>query len=329
MRQGSLSSWCGVAPARTHFVLDEDHVASFVDAPPAGATHVTDTLVKGDALRVTLSLWRVNSHTERKPFRPIVKVADKSLLASMVQKAVRRGRADVAASAALELSHTAPISLARRLIIVAIEDASPDSNLIAVVWLMLAWSCKSADIVEDDVCYLIKYAEALAVHATRVPIDSHAPIAVSDKVLWEHAQSRRDDVSLALIARSTFGGMACDMRMLLRATESSLVNAPRLALSTVDVPRLTASACMLEAADFHCEPSMLEVLATLHCVSPESVRAAIWQNASSCNFRSYKQPSLEAKGLWLVIRADAEAIQRRRIARAFAASRDSDLNYYR
>lgn len=323
MRQSSLSAFCSLPPSRRHFVLDENYHAHFLEKPPSTASHVSDTMVSGQALRVTLSLWRTDETS--KVFTPIVNTCDKSLMASMIQKAVRRGEADVAASAALELSHVSPTTLARRLTIIAIEDVSADANLVTIVWLMLVWSSNSAQpVYEEDICYMVKYAEALATHSHRVKVDSHAPVILSDRALWNRAQARCDDTSLALIVRSTYGGMAGDMRMLLRASEQSLVDAPRLVFSTTDVPRLKKEQCILAAADFHCEPKMLEELAAIHETTADAIKDAIWQNSSCLNFRMRVDPTPASRALWSLIADDARTLQQRRIARAFSKRRDSD-----
>ena len=317
MWQGSLSAWCGLPSARRHFVLNEDYIASFVDTQPLDSQHVSDIHINGDVLKMTLSLWRQGEVGAS--FQPVPRVCDKSLLSSMIQKAVRRGHDDTAASSALELSHAAPLTLARRLTIIAVEDVSSDANLVAIVWLMLAWSSKPPIVVSQrDVCFMVKYAEALARNPLRVVVDGRAPISTTDKALWEKAQLRRDDVALALILRSTFGGMAGDVRMLLRASESSHVGARMLPFSTKEIPRLRIGDCILAAADFHCEPNMLEEISMSHGVPIHEVRNAIWQNASCLNFRRLTHPSAESKELWRIICTDVEMVQRRRVARAFS-----------
>ena len=224
MRQGTLSAWRGLESVRRHFVLAEDYIASFVDNQPAKSRFICDMHILGHVLKMTVSLWRAGGLGL--PFTLMASVRDKSLLVSMLQKAVCRGNSEVAASSALELSHLAPLDLARRLTIVAII-VSADANLFTIVWLMLmlAWSKPSDVVLESDICFMVKYAEALAVNPVYTVVDCHRPNS-SHKVLRDKAQLRHDDVALALILRSAFGGMPGDMRMLLRAAETHHANAP-------------------------------------------------------------------------------------------------------
>ena len=106
--------------------------------------------------------------------------------------------------------------------------------------------------------------------------------------------------------------------MLLRASAVMLHGHPLFPVvpGCVHAPRLHHSMALPEAVDFHCEPAMLHHVASLHRVSPGSVKDAIWHNSSKCNVREEAEESPPARQLWEQIRADVQEVQHKRLRRS-------------
>ena len=293
-----------------HFVLDKEHRATFQRERPHDATHVGTVHARANGWAHTLELWRVADSTA---YGPMPHVKDRSFLASTLQKAVRRSRTTTAAMSALELAHLDPMSLARRLPIVAVEDVCVDQNLVTAVWLMLAFSTRAVPSCEDIV-WMVTYAGALAGHAARDARFRSGEVP-SCSSMWRRASESDDHAAMALVIRATFGGMLGDVQMLLRAAAADHVAAPVLAMIPHEVDRLTRAHVIPEAVDFHCEPAMLDEIAAIHGVDAERVKTAIWHNASKTNVRVAEHPEHEV-ALWNAILVDVRRIQYRRINRA-------------
>ncbi len=254
------------------------------------------------------------------PFEKVVKLDDKSLLASMLQKAIRRQEHAVAASNALELAHLDPLALARRLVVVAVEDVRPVKNLIAVVWLIIAWSNGVAPL-RRDIVWLVRLAEAISRDSVT---DARFRSGSVPRVVpaWKRAENAFDHLSLALIIRALYGGMHGDMEMLKRAASVDHTQTATLELPFNEVPRLVRESALLEAVDFHCAPHMLTDISNKHRLLPSLVRDAIWTQSSANNNRipdaNHPNNVLEA---WAIIQADVSRFQQRRIESAFKRRR--------
>jgi len=106
MQQGTLSAWTSQPKPRLHFCMANG--AAWFSSTPSGV-FITDANVRRHGHQITLQLWRCDTEEDVQPFVPVERVVDRSLLASMLQKAVRRQLPDVAASVALELAHCDPL----------------------------------------------------------------------------------------------------------------------------------------------------------------------------------------------------------------------------
>lgn len=305
----------------TCMILEPDFTAHFARTVPNKKDMVVETIFHQDGLLVNLSLYRVVEEGKaQKPFEKIVRLADKSLLTSMVQKGIRRQQHSVTAKSALELAHLDPLALARRLIIVAVEDVRPTNNLIGVVWLMIAWSNGVAPLA-SDIVWLVRLAEAISRDTVTDARFCSGPVP---RVLtaWKRAENASDHLSLALIIRAMYGGMHGDIDMLLRAASVDHAQTVTLELPFNEVPRLSRENALLEAVDFHCAPHMLAEISKKHQISPNLVRDAIWTMSSATNrrIRGVDHPT-EILEAWAIIHKDVTRFQEKRIESAFKRRR--------
>ena len=285
--------------------------ARFLPRAPPQSVCVSTHHLRVQGRSVCLELWAAPA--EEEVFCAVPKVRDVPLLISNLQKAIRRGLGRVAGVTARELAHVDPTTLARRLIIVAIEDVRPNAHLPTAVWIMLALSCPSYEITRRDVEWLVCYATALADDAGHMPPSKNPPPSTLN--LWQAACCREDHVALALLVRSAFGGMTGDMRMLVAAATEDLRAAPRLPWPRSADARLEERDVVRAAVDFHCQPSMLSALARECDATEEEVREAIWHGSSKLNVRGVVASTTPT---WERISTRVEAVQEARVRRAFA-----------
>lgn len=317
--QKSLSGWLSAAAAapHVHFVMREDYIATFERSEPTDCVHLGSVLLRSDGWVHNLQLWRA-TQTTTTAFRPVRRLTDRSLLVSLLQKAIRRGNAKTAASAALELAHFDPVALVRRLPIVAIEDVSSDRALPTAVWLMLVFSRGISPCLED-VAWMVLYAAELAESMRRDERFGSGAVP-SFRSTWHRASSSNDHTALALVVRAAFGGMRGDVNMLLRAASEDHLSAQAVQIRLRDVKRLSVQDAIPEAVDFHCEPQMLDAIVRLHGADRDRIRSVIWHNSSALNVRMPTAHKVEPE-LWDAIVDDVSCLQAQRIERAFAAVR--------
>ena len=282
--QTTMSSFLHVPPPPTHFVLRSSDAVFKNCTPPSDVIFVTKANIRIGVEVVTLMLHREGTVGTLHVMQPSVR--DVSVLVSMLQKAVRRGLPELAASVALELSHVDVLSLARRLPIISVEDVDgSETSLTHSVWLSLAYH-SGYQVYSEDVLWLIEYARSLATSMSHNPNfrSGHVPSIVS---IWKRACKEEDSRALALVCRAAYGGMNGDVDMLLRAACDTRTSTPLFTVCSFSTipPRLMMSHSLLEAVDFHCEPGMLQSLANRHGVEPLLIKEAIWHNSSKRNVR--------------------------------------------
>ena len=298
--------------------MREDHYATFERLQPVECTHVASVIVRSDGWVHSLELWRAGQTT---PFNPTQRLTDRSFITSLLQKAIRRGNTETAASAALELAHFDAAALARRLPILAVEDVSSDRNLPAAVWLMLAFS-RGVLPCSEDVVWMVLYSAELADSLRRDERFRSGDVPMFNST-WRLASSSDDHTALALVVRAAFGGMRGDVAMLLRAANADHTTDPFVTIRLRDVKRLTPDMVIPAAVDFHCEPNMLDAIAQLHGVERDRVRAAIWYNSSAYNYRTPHATRNEID-LWSIIANAVSRAQAQRIKRAFVLAPPTD-----
>ena len=307
--QTTLSRFLSREEPSLQFCLNGKH--SFFEKSTPKASFISEVKVRLQGNFFVLNLWNYNKGL---PYALVPRVTDKSLLISMLQKAVRRCIPDVAASIALEIAHCDPLLLARRLSIIAIEDVASDKNLVVSVWYMLAFS-NGAHPTESDIIWMVQYAHALASNPNRDERfrKGHVPSAINS---WKRGHEINDNVSLALLIRAAFGGMRGDVEMLLRAASVDHTSAPFLEFQNVEVGRLSRDMAILDAIDFHCDPSIPKKVSETYNITEDAVRTMIWENSSSTNKRLEEKPIMDIN-LWNTILPYIQRIQNRRMDFAF------------
>lgn len=267
------------------------------------------------------------------------------LVKSSLQKAVRRGLPQQAVAAAAYLLAHEPVELLRRLPVVLCEDATIFEELPQLTWLMVAVQYGYV-LTQEDVCLVLELTAAAAMHPE---FRSAAPYSLNraEKALgelWKGSTDGQELLSRCLTLRSCYGGMACDVELLL-----SLAAAPELwtrqVASTRNHPKAHAlaaewlktrsglatwagpleSSLQVEAAvDFHCSdilPRLLSYLQTRQVQfagpvpSEEELKSVMWTHRSSSNFRT--PPGIVEPPTWWL--ASQEELSR--LSRAFWSER--------
>ena len=312
--QTSLSGFVRMPPSRIVFERQESS-ALFLCVPSPDSHRISAVNLKLQGHPLYIELWeQPRDEYGDGLFSPIPRVTDVSLLASNLQKAIRQRKSRIAARTALELAHASIVTLARRLIIIAVEDVRPNAHIPLCCWIMVAVGIRSYTVRRSDVVWLVQYAQALANDAVRIA-PGNLPTTSS---LWRAADRRGDHVALAMLMRSAFGGMHGDLAMLQHAASIDQANVPTLDWPIDEVTRLEEDDILPEAVDFHCQPSMIEYLAKTTNLDKGTIKDAIWHSSSKTNTRGV--PSIEHPH-WAIIKAHLHPIRLRRIRCAFTSDK--------
>ena len=216
-----------------------------------------------------------------------------TLLQSHLQKCVRRGRAGLAARSARALACVAfgPANLVglaallRRLPIIAVEDSAPlPAAVLPVIWLMAATGAKPRDTdyraTAPDVAFVCAAAAALAKHPRRGGRDGRRSAG----------ELPRDALSLALLVRKAYGGMAGDGAMLAAYAYGDGDDDDDAVRGLGPQPPLRPEDWIAEGVDFHCKNG--EILARMRAATPAlaavddgALKAWMWRTRSCVNVR--------------------------------------------
>ena len=216
-----------------------------------------------------------------------------TLLQSHLQKCVRRGRAGLAARSARALACVAfgPANLVglaallRRLPIIAVEDSAPlPAAVLPVIWLMAATGAKPREsdyrATAPDVAFVCAAAAALAKHPRRGGRDGRRSAG----------ELPRDALSLALLVRKAYGGMAGDGAMLAAYAYGDGDDDDDAVRGLGAQPPLRPEDWIAEGVDFHCKNG--EILARMRAATPAlaavddgALKAWMWRTRSSVNVR--------------------------------------------
>jgi hypothetical protein len=165
------------------------------------------------------------------------------------------------------------MELLRRLPIIMVEDAMAHTRYLPeVCWLMAAASRAYALTIAD---------ERVVLEAVQACLTTHARYDTLVTPLAERAPT--DAVSLALLVRARFGGMACDVRMLeyVRAVYqlgTLPTQSTEVVLDWSHVRAFDATMVLPEAVDYHCYPTILNRV-------PGLTRDVVWWARSGVNVR--------------------------------------------
>lgn len=218
------------------------------------------------------------------------------LLASAMQKAVRRSQPEAAVRAAKTLAAQNPTLFLRRLVIVVAEDAFLHEAVAVVVWLMVAtslgyiWTCAQRD-----------HCLALVEWCARQPwierhVDSRHDVAGGEDWKQLIAADVVPPALWALAVRISYGGMPGDIRLLwrlvrrwsgrLRRSDGICIADAVLALRSGCLPYTSKWQVPLESVDFHVgRGAYLTVLRQAieragHEYDERAAQTAVWQGSS-------------------------------------------------
>lgn len=311
--QTTLSAAFGVDSPRNVFETSDDS-ACFVSRSSTGSSKVVECHLKIRGLPVFIELWACRESSP--PFCPIPRVTDVPLLVSNLQKAIRRRLVAIAATTALELAHVDLVTLARRLVIITIEDVRPNAHVCKCVWIAVALQSRGYAATRADAIWLVQYAQALAQDSIREEPTETTRVDSIARV-WRLANERGDSTALALLVRVAFGGMTGDMDMLVRAANRvETIGYPEYAPWPMDdVARMTIENVIPAAIDFHCDSTLLKELSARSGHSEGDIKYAIWNCSSKANARGV--PADAKTPIFDAISAHMEELRTARIRRAF------------
>mmetsp|Transcript_695 Transcript_695/g.2426 ORF Transcript_695/g.2426 Transcript_695/m.2426 type:complete len:266 (+) Transcript_695:479-1276(+) len=256
-----------------------------------------------------------------------------------MQKCVRRGLSDLAVRSARELASISfgPEKLVgvemllRRLPIIAVEDVGDcplRSRVVpSLIWLMLATTLGKGGAApyalrEADVAFILGCVDALA----KCPAPSRRRAANADA-----RAPPTSTMSLALLARAAYGGMAGDVAIL-QAEAATVAPVEQTAQAAgvacihgyKQLPRLAPGEWLPEGVDFHCQHGRIIKLMRQRGVTAPSdaaLEAWMWRTRSSVNFRDVRRPKQPAPDWDAAVAAAASAAAGKMIDDAHPATR--------
>ena len=219
---------------------------------------------------------------------PIIETtADIPLLKSNMQKAIRRGHADIAVASALAILQKNPLQLLRRLPIIYIEDVCLHDSYPFIVWLMMA--DKEYKMTHADTWMILQIVNLLAECPLFYPgdIDDND---CSKKPPLSHAwlqDKSEHSLLLSLYYRMQYGGMKCDVKMLERAIYYYMEHPDKIMHGFLSNPLIIDAnlEILVEAIDFHPFPSLLNDISRMTGLEKELIKEFIWFVESAYNRR--------------------------------------------
>ena len=124
-----------------------------------------------------------------------------------------------------------------------------------------------------------------------ISINKNIPIYVENEIQKNHEKYYDYKKHLySLIIRVSYGGMKCDMQMILSFLWSyfqnkDLINYVKIKPIKIKFYELVKSDILLESIDFHCCNQLLEFLSKKYEFNTKQLKDAIWYNSSSINTR--------------------------------------------
>jgi hypothetical protein len=231
--------------------------------------------------RTGVSLYLRSSGDLERFVGPVFKKYPISLLKSNLQKAIRRGRSDVAIATTLALLNTDSNEFFRRLAIIYIEDVCLMDSYSIIIWFMMA--DKDYTLVARDVDIILRIVNALCKCTTYF---EHTTESVNNYTheLLEVCDGYTD--LLSLYYRRLYGGMKGDMDMLVSAIDYYKSGAGFCVKTQFDPIEPVLELCILnEAIDYHPFPSMITALCKRTGFDSDTIKKFIWTVDSGYNYR--------------------------------------------
>jgi len=212
------------------------------------------------------------------------------LLKSNLQKAIRRGNAEVAVKTALAMLQKNPMELMRRLPIIFVEDVCPLRSLPVPVWLMMAGN--DVELTPIDVENILNIVADLCECRHVFPYRKSMNVLEYVTTHEELQHLHEADVLLAIHYRSFYGGMADDIKMLhaciqyYRSRPSEIAMASPISRHSINFADMTSETPILKVAiDFHPFPNILSEISEKTKLTRATVKEFIWNTESAVNIR--------------------------------------------
>lgn len=266
------------------FIYDPDNKTAFFDYMPNDTTDNFITSKSG--IKLFYRKPKQDNHMQI----PTIKYdySNVPLIISNLQKAIRRCDNEISMQSALTLIQIAPIKLLRRLPIIFIEDVCLMDTFSIVVWLMMAEK-EYGQLKNTDIDILLNIVNSLC--NCKKYYDYKAELYVNNKYSFTYNELQFSEGSnelLSLFYRIQYGGSEGDMQMMNVALDY-YKNNPNEIIKTeynaIDYNKLKELDILEVAIDFHCFPSMLNMLCNMTYIRKETIRMHIWFAESACNER--------------------------------------------
>lgn len=263
---------------------NENHKRCFIYDPGSFRAYFACKPEEGDTFvvkRTGVSLYLRSSGDLKEFAAPAFKKYPISLLKSNLQKAIRRGKADVALATTLALLSVDSNEFFRRLAIIYIEDVCLMDSYSIIIWFMMA--DKTYRLVSGDVDIVLRIVNALCKCAGCF---EHNVESVNDYTheLLEVCDGYTN--LLSLYYRRLYGGMKGDMDMLVSAIDYYKSGAGFCVKTQFDPVEPVLELCILnEAIDYHPFPSMVTALCKRTGFDSDTIKRFIWTVDSGYNYR--------------------------------------------
>lgn len=254
-----------------------------------------------------IRLWTLPINSPLWPANKKDEMVHIPLYKSHVQKATRRKMHLNAIDGVLAMLYKDPLSILRRIGIIAIEDVCLVKGYSVIVWLMMAM--KYISLTEQDVHNITNYVDNLCVIDNTFKNIPAAPITRKTIVKlkqYKITNESCDDI-LALWYRKRAGGMKGDMKMLENAIAYYYIN-PNDIQERIVMRRFQIHAVALkipiikEAIDFHPYPKILSLISDELNITSKIVKQYIWNVESGFNLRKpetiIESKKLEVHFMW-------------------------------
>ena len=227
-------------------------------------------------------------------------------LKSNLQKAIRRGKTDIAIISAYNLIVKDFWAFIRRIIIISIEDVSFLDNTDFLVWCMLAYP--NFEISNEITQYLLTTVYKLSKSKKALKIKKEDTI---------NAVDFNDKIKFPLMIRGEYGGLKGDVKMI-----NHFCNNPILKEQIINVPRkkikisrgFYRSDIIYESIDFHISKKLIPyVKASTDYIDEEIIKKIIWYNNSSYNFR--KKTKIYKTDDWNIIKPYVVSFQKKYVVK--------------
>ena len=192
-----------------------------------------------------------------------IKTNDKllAILKSNMQKCIRRQETDLAIQTCIHMWNISPIEDLRRLPIIMLEDVCFMDSFTVLIWMLGAYGKWKPTIIHLNwILGVIKkmciYPKKLTIN--NISINKNIPIYVENEIQKNHEKYYDYKKHLySLIIRVSYGGMKCDMQMILSFLWSyfqnkDLINYVKIKPIKIKFYELVKSDILLESIDFHC-----------------------------------------------------------------------------